>query len=94
MRPLLWVSKSHDKLAVAMRTMGHKISTISVKRLLPTLGFVAAQFAGQPVISVDTNSTSKATSSILNGITRSAHAQPPIGAVNLADVPRRGHRAK
>ena len=82
MRPLLWVSKSHDKLAVAMRDMGHKISAISVKRLLPTLGYsrqtnrkadegskhpdrnaqfehintkvVAAQFAGQPVISVDT----------------------------------------
>jgi Rhodopirellula transposase DDE domain len=39
MRPLLWVSKSHDKLAVAMRAMGHKISAISVKRLLPTLGY-------------------------------------------------------
>jgi hypothetical protein len=25
-RPLLWVSKSHDKLAAALRAMGHKIS--------------------------------------------------------------------
>jgi hypothetical protein len=38
-RPLLWVSKSHDKLAAALREMGHKISATSVKRLLPTLGF-------------------------------------------------------
>ena len=81
-RPLLWVSKSHDKLAVALQKMGHKISANSVRRLLPTLGYsrqsnrkadegskhpdrndqfehintkvVAAQAAGQPVISVDT----------------------------------------
>ena len=39
MRPLLWVSKSHDKLAVALQKMGHKISANSVKRLLPTLGY-------------------------------------------------------
>jgi len=38
-RPLLWVSKSHDKLAAALREMGHKISAVSVKRLLPTLGY-------------------------------------------------------
>jgi len=38
MRPLLWVSKSHDKLAVALQRMGHKISANSVRRLLPTLG--------------------------------------------------------
>ena len=82
MRPLLWISKSHDKLAVAMQALGHKISAVSVKRLLPALGYsrqtnhkadegskhpdrnaqfehinahtVAAQSAGQPVISVDT----------------------------------------
>jgi Rhodopirellula transposase DDE domain len=81
-RPLLWVSKSHDKLAFALQKMGHKISANSVRRLLPTLGYsrqsnrkadegskhpdrndqfehintkvVAAQAAGQPVISVDT----------------------------------------
>jgi Rhodopirellula transposase DDE domain len=81
-RPLRWVSKSHDKLAVALQKMGHKISANSVRRLLPTLGYsrqsnrkadegskhpdrndqfehintkvVAAQAAGQPVISVDT----------------------------------------
>jgi hypothetical protein len=39
MRPLLWVSKSHDKLAAALCEMGHKISAVSVKRLLPTLGY-------------------------------------------------------
>ena len=82
MTPLLWVSKSHDKLAAAMQAIGHKISAKSVSRLLPTLGFsrqfnrktnegskhpdrnaqfehinakvIAAQVAGQPVISVDT----------------------------------------
>ena len=37
--PLLWVSKSHDKLAAAMQAIGHKISAKSVGRLLPTLGF-------------------------------------------------------
>ena len=37
MRPLLWVSKSHDKLAVALQRKGHKISASSVRRLLPTL---------------------------------------------------------
>ena len=90
MRPLLWVSKSHAKLAAEMGRQGHKISANSVRRLLPKLGFrrhanrkadegskvarklasehpdrnaqfehinwhvVAAQAAGQPVISVDT----------------------------------------
>jgi hypothetical protein len=82
MRPLLWVSKSHDKLAVALQKEGHKISANSVRRLLPSLGYsrqsnrkadegsrhpdrnaqfehintkvIAAQAAGQPVISVDT----------------------------------------
>ena len=39
MRPLLWVSKSHEKLAVELRKLGHKISATSVKRLLPVLGF-------------------------------------------------------
>ena len=39
MRPLLWVSKSHDKLAAALRQMGHKISAASVRRLLPALGY-------------------------------------------------------
>src|SRR5258708_4186104 len=82
MRPLLWVSKSHDKVADALQKQGHEISASSVKRLLPTLGYsrqsnrkadegskhpdrnaqfehinakaIAAQTAGQPVISVDT----------------------------------------
>ena len=82
MRPLLWVSKSHDKVAFALQKKGHEISASSVKRLLPALGYsrqsnrkanegskhpdrngqfehinakaIAAQAAGQPVISVDT----------------------------------------
>jgi Rhodopirellula transposase DDE domain len=81
-RPLLWVSKSHDKLAQALADMGHAISPNSVRNLLTRLGFsrqsnrkadegsrhpdrnaqfehinakvVAAQAAGEPVISVDT----------------------------------------
>lgn len=81
-RPLLWVSKSHDKLARALGDMGHAISPNSVRKLLTKLGFsrqsnrkadegsnhpdrdaqfehinakvVAAQAAGEPVISVDT----------------------------------------
>lgn len=78
MRPLLWVSKSHDTLAFALQKKAHEISA----RLLPRLGYsrqlnrksdegskhpdrnaqfehikakaIAAQAAGQPVISVDT----------------------------------------
>ena len=81
-RPLLWVSKSLDKLASALATMGHSISPNSVRKLLAEIGFsrqvnrkaiegashpdrnaqfeyinaevLAAQAAGQPVISVDT----------------------------------------
>jgi hypothetical protein len=81
-RPLLWVSKSLDKLASALEGMGHTISPNSVRKLLTGLGFsrqsnrkadegahhpdrnaqfehingkvLAAQAAGQPVISVDT----------------------------------------
>ena len=81
-RPLLWVSKSLDKLASALGDMGHAISPNSVRKLLGELGFsrqanrkadegsrhpdrnaqfehidarvVAAQAAGEPVISVDT----------------------------------------
>ena len=81
-RPLLWVSKSLDKLAAALVAMGHSISPNSVRKLLIEIGFsrqvnrkadegsshpdrnaqfeyinaevLAAQAAGQPVISVDT----------------------------------------
>ena len=81
-RPLLWVSKSLDKLASALVGMGHSISPNSVRKLLTEIGFsrhvnrkadegaghpdrnaqfeyinaevLAAQAAGQPVISVDT----------------------------------------
>ena len=82
MRPLIWVSKSMDKLAETLTTMGHPISADTVRKELVKLGFsrqlnrkvdegakhpdrnaqfehtntevVAAQAAGQPVISVDT----------------------------------------
>ena len=82
MRPLLWVSKSMDKLAATLSAMGHLVSADTVARELAKLGFsrqhnrkadegsrhpdrnaqfehinakvVAAQAAGQPVISVDT----------------------------------------
>jgi hypothetical protein len=81
-RPLLWVSKSLDKLAAGLAEMGHTISPNSVRKLLSEIGFcrqanrksdegsshpdrnaqfeyinaevLAAQAAGQPVISVDT----------------------------------------
>jgi hypothetical protein len=33
-RPLLWVSKSLDKLALALAEMGHSISANSVRKLL------------------------------------------------------------
>jgi Rhodopirellula transposase DDE domain len=38
-RPLLWVSKSHDKLASALVALGHAVSANSVRKLLGTLGF-------------------------------------------------------
>ena len=38
-RPLLWVSKSLDKLASALDGMGHAISLNSVRKLLTGLGF-------------------------------------------------------
>jgi hypothetical protein len=78
MRPLLWGSKSHDKVTVVLQKKDHEISASSLKRPLPTLGCsrqpnrkadegskhpdlehinakaIAAQTAGQAVISVDT----------------------------------------
>jgi hypothetical protein len=39
MRPLLWVSKSLDKLASALGDMGHSISRNSVRKLLTKIGF-------------------------------------------------------
>jgi hypothetical protein len=38
-RPLLWVSKSLDKLATALIGMGHTVSPNSVRKLLRDLGF-------------------------------------------------------
>src|SRR5271155_4212049 len=39
MRPLRWVSKSHDKLATALHEMGHKVSASSIPKLLGQLGY-------------------------------------------------------
>ncbi|MFN3077435.1 MAG: ISAzo13 family transposase, partial [Alphaproteobacteria bacterium] len=39
MRPLLWVSKSHGKLAAALREMGHRIGPSTVAKLLLKLGY-------------------------------------------------------
>src|ERR1700726_1009829 len=39
MRPLLWVSKSREKLAVALRAMNHAISANTVGKMLITLGY-------------------------------------------------------
>ncbi|MFQ5567493.1 MAG: ISAzo13 family transposase [Paracoccaceae bacterium] len=38
-RPLLWVSKSLDKLAAALRETGHEIGPTTVSKLLRQLGF-------------------------------------------------------
>lgn len=38
-RPLLWVSKSLEKLSVALRAQGHKVSRNTVRRLLRRLGY-------------------------------------------------------
>jgi len=39
MRPLRWVSKSHDKLATALREMGHKVSSSTIPKLLEELKY-------------------------------------------------------
>ena len=39
MRPLLWVSKSHAKLATALRDMGHRVSASRIPQLLERLGY-------------------------------------------------------
>jgi hypothetical protein len=39
MRPLLWVSKSHAKLAEALSAMGHKIKKSSIPKLLEMLKY-------------------------------------------------------
>ena len=39
MRPLMWVSKSHAKLAAALREMGHKVAKSSIPKLLGLLKY-------------------------------------------------------
>ena len=39
MRPLLWVSKSHAKLADALRAMGHRLAKSSIPKLLGLLQY-------------------------------------------------------
>jgi hypothetical protein len=39
MRPLMWVSKSHAKLAAALREMGHKVADSSIPKLLNLLRY-------------------------------------------------------
>src|SRR6202142_2797195 len=39
MRPLLWVSKSHEKLAAALRALGHKVKKSSIPKLLGLLKY-------------------------------------------------------
>jgi len=39
MRPLMWVAKSHAKLAAALREMGHKIADSSIPKLLGLLNY-------------------------------------------------------
>jgi len=39
MRPLVWVSKSHAKLALALRDIGHRVSASRIPRLLDRLGY-------------------------------------------------------
>ena len=39
MRPLMWVSKSHAKLAVALRETGHKVADSSIPKLLGLLRY-------------------------------------------------------
>jgi hypothetical protein len=39
MRPLRWVSKSHDELATALPAMGHKVSSSSLPKLLGELKY-------------------------------------------------------
>jgi hypothetical protein len=39
MRPLMWVSKSHAKLAAALRDMGHEVSASRIPKLLENLHY-------------------------------------------------------
>ena len=44
MRPLMWVSKSHAKLALALRDMGHSVSASRIPQLLePSVPMIVRQ---------------------------------------------------
>jgi hypothetical protein len=45
MRPLLWVSKSREKLAVALRALDHAVCANTVGKMLTALGLFPS---GQP----------------------------------------------
>jgi hypothetical protein len=44
MRPLIWVSKSMEKLAAALTEMGHPIGADTVRKELVRLGFSRTTF--------------------------------------------------
>jgi hypothetical protein len=110
-RPLLWGSKSMDKLAAALTAMWHPISADTVAKELIKLGYsrqhdrkadegshhpdrnaqfehinakvVAAQAAGQPVISVDTKKSSSLATSRTAAPTIAPKGEP--ARVNVHD---------
>ncbi len=47
MRPLRWVSKSHDKLAAALRAMGHKVSSSTIPNCWRSCNIAATSTADQ-----------------------------------------------
>ena len=72
MRPLLWVSKSHKKLAAALRAQGHTISPNTVRKLLHQLGY-SRQANRTTAASMPTVTPSSSTS-----MPRSAPSRPTI----------------
>jgi hypothetical protein len=71
-RPLRWVSKSHKKLAAALRAQGHTVSPNTVRKLLPQLGY-SRQANRKTVVSMPIATPSSSTS-----MPRSAPSKPTI----------------
>src|SRR3954454_1462027 len=71
-RPLRWVSKSHKKLAAALRAQGHTVSPNTVRKLLPQLGY-SRQANRKTAASMPTVTPSSSTS-----MPRSAPSRPTI----------------